>query len=181
MRRSRGWIIGVTLRPSQVEGFQPQIFADKTQVRQKRRSLLSSSSELLSRTSDLCRSAFHLICGFAASRAESLQLSVRSLEKSEASPRAAQTQKSCELDGKPEAFRTGCGKAAKACAHRGRLTTLSTYCILQALDRIAIIPIKALSIVNLLCHVVCSTQTARYFQTPGKPPVGACNEHRCVA
>jgi len=53
-----------------------------------------------------------LVCGFAASRAESLWLSVRYLEEGEASPRRLSRQKVHGLDGKPEAFRTGGGKAA---------------------------------------------------------------------
>jgi len=36
----------------------------------------------------------------------------RHLEKGEASPRAAQLPKESRADGKPEAFRTGGGKAA---------------------------------------------------------------------
>ena len=52
-----------------------------------------------------------LVCGFAASRAESLWLSVRYLEEGEASPRRLSRQKVHGLDGKPEPFRTGGGTA----------------------------------------------------------------------
>jgi len=56
---------------------------------------------------DLCA-----IRGFAAFRAETLWLSVRRLEKERLRLGRRSRQKSRGLDGKPEAFRTGGGKAA---------------------------------------------------------------------
>ena len=53
-----------------------------------------------------------LICGFAASRAESLRLSVKAATGLAATPPEAKPLLILETNGKPEAFRTGGGKAA---------------------------------------------------------------------
>jgi len=51
-------------------------------------------------------------CGFAASRAESLRLSVMAAILSAATPHRGEASPYLRSDGKPEAFRTGGGKAA---------------------------------------------------------------------
>ena len=51
--------------------------------------------------------------GFAASRAESLRLSVKAATGLAATPHEAKPLLILETKGKPEAFRTGGGKAAK--------------------------------------------------------------------
>ena len=55
---------------------------------------------------------YQLLRGCAASRAESLRLSGRSLKKERLRLRRRGRQKKLGLDGKPEAFRTGDGIAA---------------------------------------------------------------------
>jgi hypothetical protein len=57
--------------------------------------------------------AVNSIYGFAASRAESLWLSVRPSNRERLRLARRSREQSCALDGKPEAFRTGGGKAAK--------------------------------------------------------------------
>ena len=55
---------------------------------------------------------YQLLRGCAASRAESLRLSGRSLKKERLRLRRRSRQENRGLDGKPEAFRTGDGIAA---------------------------------------------------------------------
>jgi len=60
------------------------------------------------------------LCGSAASSAESLRLSVRPATFLAATPPEAKPLVFYEADGKPEAFRTGGGRAANRFPHGSR-------------------------------------------------------------